>query len=171
VTIFFQLHCPRQNNGLFIVFIMFASHDLRVDTFDRFVFDGLGLLMESLLISTASNIQKINVDGTRKISRNMLALQQCVKSISRDGRDTEFVRAKEYWALYSMNPAVSFTLSLDHTSVNAFATYRICSIIFVAIKFSPLTSTKSCWISNVELIVVSENNPPQRRQTGTIACM
>lgn len=72
----------------------------------RFVFEGLGLLMEEILISNAQKIRGANAYGMKKMSRNMLALQQCVKTIARDPRDTEFERAKQYFALFSLNPAV-----------------------------------------------------------------
>ena len=68
--------------------------------------------MDDLLVSTARNIRKLNANGVKKISRNMLALQQCIKTIVDDPRDTEFGRAKQYWALFALNPAVSF-LSLE----------------------------------------------------------
>lgn len=72
----------------------------------RFVFEGIGLLMEDLLISNARKMPFANALGIKKISRNMLALQQCIKTIARDSQDTEFDRAKQYYALFSLNPAV-----------------------------------------------------------------
>ncbi|ETW86911.1 hypothetical protein HETIRDRAFT_377575 [Heterobasidion irregulare TC 32-1] len=71
----------------------------------RFVFEGIGLLMEDLLISNARKMPFANALGIKKISRNMLALQQCIKTIARDSQDTEFERAKQYYALFSLNPA------------------------------------------------------------------
>lgn len=62
--------------------------------------------MEELLISNAQKISRANAFGMKKMRRNMLALQQCVKTIARDPRDTEFERAKQYYALFSLNPAV-----------------------------------------------------------------
>ncbi|VDB99571.1 unnamed protein product [Peniophora sp. CBMAI 1063] len=74
-------------------------------TEQHFIFDGVGLLMDELLVSTARNIRKVNANGVKKIFRNMLALQQCIKTIVNDPRDTEFERAKQYWALFTLNPA------------------------------------------------------------------
>lgn len=85
----------------------------------RFVFEGLGLLMEELLISNAQKIHGANAFGMKKMSRNMLALQQCVKTIARDSRDTEFERAKQYYALFSQNPAVSLRAKCPSEACNA----------------------------------------------------
>jgi exocyst complex component 4 len=77
--------------------------------------------MEELLISTAANIHKINANGVKKISRNILALQQCVKTIARDPRDAEFERAKQYWALHTLNPAVRSLGTLIRLFLNVWA--------------------------------------------------
>ncbi|TFY68131.1 hypothetical protein EVG20_g3687 [Dentipellis fragilis] len=71
----------------------------------RFVFEGLGILLEDLLISNARHIRFANALGVKKINRNMLALQQCIKTIARDPLDTEFERAKRYYNLFSLGPA------------------------------------------------------------------
>ncbi|KAI0322694.1 Sec8 exocyst complex component-specific domain-containing protein [Amylostereum chailletii] len=71
----------------------------------RFVFEGIGSLMDQQLISTARNIRRANAFGINKIRRNMLALQQCVKTIARDPHDTEFENAKKYYNLFSLNPS------------------------------------------------------------------
>jgi len=70
----------------------------------RFVFDGIESLIEELLISTAHNIRRLNENGVKKILRNILALQQCVRTINRDSHNIGFERAKQYWALFSVGP-------------------------------------------------------------------
>jgi exocyst complex component 4 len=62
--------------------------------------------MDDLLIHNARHIGVANSLGMKKISRNMLALQQCVKTIVHDARDGEFLRAKQYYSLFSLNPIV-----------------------------------------------------------------
>ena len=42
----------------------------------------------------------------KKMGRNMLALQQCVKSIVHDAPDGEFLRARQYYSLFSLHPRV-----------------------------------------------------------------
>jgi exocyst complex component 4 len=44
--------------------------------------------------------------GMKKIDRNILALQQCVKTVVRDTHDGELLRAKQYYLLFSLNPQV-----------------------------------------------------------------
>jgi exocyst complex component 4 len=62
--------------------------------------------MDDLLIYNARHICLANSSGMKKISRNMLALQQCVKTIVHDTHDGELLRAKQYYSLFSLNPLV-----------------------------------------------------------------
>ena len=71
----------------------------------RFVFEGIGQLMESLLISNAKNIRAMNQNGVKKMFRNILALQQNIKIIA-EGLQIEFDRAKRYYALFTKSPSV-----------------------------------------------------------------
>ena len=72
-----------------------------------FVFDGLGQLMEDLLIGKARFIRSANAMGIRKMMRNVLALQQNMKTIAQDSRDVEFNKSKHYYTLFFMSPQVS----------------------------------------------------------------
>ncbi|TFK56605.1 Sec8 exocyst complex component-specific domain-containing protein [Heliocybe sulcata] len=69
-----------------------------------FVFEGLGQLMEHLLISNARHIHRANAYGVRKIMRNMVALQQNLRTITGSLPDLEFTRAKRYYSLFFMSP-------------------------------------------------------------------
>jgi hypothetical protein len=62
--------------------------------------------MDDLLIYHARHIRLANSSGMKKISRNMLALQQCVKTIVHDTCDGELLRAKQYYSLFSLSPQV-----------------------------------------------------------------
>jgi hypothetical protein len=62
--------------------------------------------MDDLLIYNARHIGVANPLGMKKISRNMLALQQCVKTIVHDARDGELLRAKQYYSLFFLSPPV-----------------------------------------------------------------
>jgi len=72
----------------------------------RFIFDGLGTLMEHLLISNGRHIRFANAVGIQKIMRNMLAMQQNMKTITDASQDADFERAKIYYSLFSMTPRV-----------------------------------------------------------------
>lgn len=74
-----------------------------------FVFDGLGALMDHLLIYNSRRIRRVNKFGVNKIMRNILALQQNIKaiSISESPEDTEFERARRFWDLFNLTPNVS----------------------------------------------------------------
>ena len=73
---------------------------------DRFVFDGLSHLMESLLIANARHLRAINNFGVKKMLRNILALQQNIKTIAQESQHADFERAKRYYTLFSLTPRV-----------------------------------------------------------------
>ncbi|PCH33923.1 hypothetical protein WOLCODRAFT_135391 [Wolfiporia cocos MD-104 SS10] len=70
----------------------------------RFIFEGLGRMLERLLISNARFIRAINAYGIKKMMRNMLALQHNIKTITQGSHNAEFERAKRYYSLFSMSP-------------------------------------------------------------------
>jgi exocyst complex component 4 len=78
----------------------------------RFVFEGLGTLMEHLLISNSRHIRFANATGIQKIMRNMLAMQQNLKTITDASQDADFEKAKAYWNLFSLKPAVRASFPL-----------------------------------------------------------
>lgn len=62
--------------------------------------------MQHLLISNARYIHAANVYGIKKMNRNMLALQQNIKTITDDSHSTQFDRAKRYYSLFLLSPPV-----------------------------------------------------------------
>ena len=74
----------------------------------RFAFEGIGHLMQHLLISNARFIQAANEFGIKKMMRNMRALQQNIKTIMDDSSSTQFDRAKRYYSLFLLSPPVCF---------------------------------------------------------------
>ena len=76
----------------------------------RFAFEGMGHLMQHLLISNARHIHAVNVYGIKKMNRNMLALQQNIKTITDDSDSTQFERAKRYYSLFLLSPPVRWPL-------------------------------------------------------------
>lgn len=73
--------------------------------FYRFTFEGIGHLMQHLLISNARYIQAANEFGIKKMMRNMLALQQNIKTIA-DDSSAHFERAKRYYSMFLLTPPV-----------------------------------------------------------------
>lgn len=62
--------------------------------------------MQHMLITSARHLHRLNVFGIKKILRNILALQQSVKSLTDDIHEASFERAKEYFLLFSSSPQV-----------------------------------------------------------------
>lgn len=75
------------------------------ETARRFIFVGLGYLMEHILIASARYLGVPTSFGIKKIIRNMLALQQSVKAITND-QNSEFEKAKRYYTLFFISPQV-----------------------------------------------------------------
>lgn len=73
----------------------------------RYVFAGLGKLMEHMTIYNARHLRFPNEFGMKKIVRNIQALQQSLRTLNMDQEETEFERAKRYYALFSLSPRVS----------------------------------------------------------------
>lgn len=68
--------------------------------------------MEHILISGASHLRLPNEFGIKKILRNILALQQSIKSLTNDRQDSEFEKAKSYYSLFFVSPKVFFLLCI-----------------------------------------------------------
>lgn len=69
--------------------------------------------MEHLLISNARHIRFANDVGIQKILRNMLAMQQNLKTITDASQDADFERAKVYYSQIAMTPKVHPFLLID----------------------------------------------------------
>ncbi|KAL0071792.1 exocyst subunit [Marasmius tenuissimus] len=72
-----------------------------------FVFAGLGQLMATVLISGARYLQSPNPFGIKKILRNVLALQQCVKTFTNAAQAEDLEKAKKYYGLFFKGPQAS----------------------------------------------------------------
>ena len=72
----------------------------------RFAFEGIGQLLEHLLVSEAKRIRLANANGMRKMIENILALQQSIKTLTSDTRGADFDRAKRYYTLFFRTPTV-----------------------------------------------------------------
>ena len=68
--------------------------------------------MEHILISGASHLRLPNQFGIKKILRNILALQQSIKSLTNDRQDSEFEKAKFYYSLFFISPKVFLLLCI-----------------------------------------------------------
>lgn len=96
---------PRQQRS--VIFVPSRCASFADEDTIRFVFEGLGQLMEHLLIANTRFIRSATVNGIKKLLRNTLALQQSIKTLtSDDSSATEFERAKRYYALFFLSPTV-----------------------------------------------------------------
>lgn len=64
--------------------------------------------MEHILISSARHLKQPTAFGIKKILRNILALQQGLKTITTDRQNSEFERAKTYFNLFFISPQVDY---------------------------------------------------------------
>jgi exocyst complex component 4 len=62
--------------------------------------------MEQMLIANAKHLRHPTTFGIKKVLRNILALQQVVRTLTDDAQESEFDHAKEYFSLFFMTPQV-----------------------------------------------------------------
>lgn len=62
--------------------------------------------MEQVLISGSRYIRFMNENGVKKILRNVISLQQNLKTLTAGQGNTGLERAKVFYGLYSITPAV-----------------------------------------------------------------
>ncbi|KAJ1301826.1 hypothetical protein OPQ81_009054 [Rhizoctonia solani] len=70
----------------------------------RFIFDGIGGLVEHLLVSNSRLIRFANEFGIQKMLRNLSALRQNLKTITGLPEDSELSQAQAYYNLFHMGP-------------------------------------------------------------------
>jgi len=69
----------------------------------RYLFEGVGFLVSSILISNISEIKKVNQNGIKKMCRNIFAIQQNLTNIT-TSREGDLDRARQYYELLYSNP-------------------------------------------------------------------
>lgn len=126
--------------------------------------------MEHLLISNARHLRQANGFGVKKILRNIVALQQSIKTITNDHKNTAFERAKRYYSLFFMLPQVGSKSTMEeHNSEGHYS--RICWTVFEKSSCSALTNTRPCLTFSVVSAVARENQVRHRPVIATTACM
>jgi exocyst complex component 4 len=73
-------------------------------------------MVEHILVHDARYIRFANKAGIQKIMRNILALQQSLKTISDAPQDAEFERAKAYYEMFSLTPTVRLSFAYNRLS-------------------------------------------------------
>ncbi|RWS26425.1 exocyst complex component 4-like protein [Leptotrombidium deliense] len=69
----------------------------------RYIFEGVGHLVSTILINSAANIKRINQNGVKKMCRNIFAIQQCLTSITMN-REVALDCARQYFELFYQTP-------------------------------------------------------------------
>lgn len=66
----------------------------------KYIFEGLGELISTILVNCTSNIKRINENGVKKMCRNIFAIQQNLTSITMS-REVALDRARQYFELFN----------------------------------------------------------------------
>ncbi|GFR81718.1 exocyst complex component 4, partial [Elysia marginata] len=69
----------------------------------KYIFESLGYLVASILISSVQFLKKINENGIKKMCRNILAIQQNLTNITLT-RESDLDRARHFYELLYLNP-------------------------------------------------------------------
>jgi exocyst complex component 4 len=64
-------------------------------------------LVDHMFVVSARSLRVINAAGVAKIQRNMLALQQTMRSINQSPADGVLHLSSVYWDMYHQDPKVS----------------------------------------------------------------
>lgn len=88
-----------------------------------FAFEGLGALMEQVLISGSRHIRFMNENGVKKILRNVISLQQNLKTLTAGQGNTGLERAKMFYGMFSTTPA-DMLKSIKEKPLFTFEEYR-----------------------------------------------
>jgi hypothetical protein len=104
--------------------------------------------MEQLIIANAKHLRRPTAFGIKKVLRNILALQQVVKTLTDDVQESDFDHAKEYYSLFFLTPQVrnNLYLGLRLTKLR-----RKCLTEYVKNKLSRLKTTRTCLIYSAAL--------------------
>ncbi|WFD40365.1 Xaa-Pro aminopeptidase [Malassezia japonica] len=70
----------------------------------RFVLDGLDILMDAVMIDGVRHLRAINRHGVTKMIRNILSLQQNLKNIVAAPQRVDLERSKKFWEMLSREP-------------------------------------------------------------------
>ncbi|GJN89483.1 hypothetical protein Rhopal_002469-T1 [Rhodotorula paludigena] len=76
----------------------------------KYIFEGLSLLMDQLLVHNARYIRLANQFGQAKMLRNILALQQNLKNLGDTPLDVDFERSRKFWDLFAAGPKAMLEL-------------------------------------------------------------
>lgn len=98
----------------------------------RFIFDGIGGLIEHLLVFNSRLIRFANDLGIHKMLRNLSALRQNLKTITGLPEDSELSQAQAYYNLFYLGPIVriigisylSMLIKYGRQCLSAYATTR-----------------------------------------------
>lgn len=77
------------------------SQSLQPNKF-KYIFEGLGFLVASILMNSIQFLTKINENGIKKMCRNLFAIQQNLTNISMS-RETDLDMARQYYELLYLN--------------------------------------------------------------------
>ncbi|XP_012937750.1 exocyst complex component 4 isoform X3 [Aplysia californica] len=69
----------------------------------KYIFESLGYLVASILITSVQFLKKINENGIKKMCRNILAIQQNLTNITLT-RESDLDRARHFYELLYLNP-------------------------------------------------------------------
>ena len=75
----------------------------------QYLFDGLDVLMDELLVHAVTVVRAVNRHGVTKMIRNILSLQQNLKNIVAAPLTVDLERAKRMWELVGREPATWVT--------------------------------------------------------------
>ncbi|XP_062522769.1 exocyst complex component 4-like [Corticium candelabrum] len=78
----------------------------------KYLFEGIGYLIASILISSTAYLQKINANGIKRMCRNIFVLQQNLTNITMS-REVDLDRARQYFELLFLSGEELLTVVVE----------------------------------------------------------
>jgi len=70
----------------------------------QYIFEGVSHLVAAILISSAATIKRININGVKKMCRNIFAVQHTLTASITGRRELALDRAKHFYELFNLTP-------------------------------------------------------------------
>ena len=81
----------------------------------RYIFEGVGHLVATILINCCNTIKRINTNGVKKMCRNIFAIQQSLTTITMS-REVALDYARQYFELFYHTPDEILTTIVEKGS-------------------------------------------------------
>jgi hypothetical protein len=119
-----------------------------------YVFDGLSVLAKNIILKSAKSIRRLSRTGVFKLSKSILALQQCISSITLQ-HEEKIDQARKYFHLFLASAQVLLLPRSPETSIFLRIWLRVSKITDPRIRSR---NTRQCLDFTFKISALSSHN-------------